>query len=156
MEISYLLLLIGRLQRSRVAQLHCFTIVSPPELASLEMSNTDEPELITTSQPPENWHRKKCPLSVSPTKRQDQPSDLPGECCIKCEIELGVESKLIQCDLCGSWIHPQCKNVSDEVYENILGNFNNIVHYCDTNNCISRTKQLLFDFSTANTKIYLI
>jgi len=54
MEISYLLLLIGRLQRSRVAQLHCFTIVSPPELASLEMSNTDEPELITTSQPPEN------------------------------------------------------------------------------------------------------
>ena len=28
----------------------------------------------------------------------------------------------------------------------MLGNLHNFVHYCDTNNCISRIKQLLFDF----------
>ena len=117
------------------------------------MSSTDEPELITTSQPPEKRHRGKRPLSVSPTKRQEQLSNLPGGCCIKCEQELGAESKAIQCDLCGSWKHSQCENVSDEVYENlnaVLGNLNNFVYYCDTNNCISRIKQLLFDFFNRN------
>jgi len=60
-----------------------------------------------------------------------------------------VESKAIQCDLCGAWIHSQCENVPDEVYENlnaVLGSLSNIVYYCDTNNCVSRIKQLLFDF----------
>ena len=103
-----------------------------------------------SSQPPaEKRQRNKRPLSLSPIKRQEQLKNLPGGCCIKCEVELGPESKAIQCDLCGSWIHSQCESVSDEVYENIntvLGCVNNFMYYCETNNCASRIKQLLFDY----------
>ena len=40
-------------------------------------------------------------------------------------------------------------SVSDGVYENInavLGCVNSFVYYCETNNCTSRIKQLLFDY----------
>ena len=39
--------------------------------------------------------------------------------------------------------------VSDEVCENVsgvLGSLNNLVYYCETNNCVSRIKQLLFAY----------
>jgi len=52
-------------------------------------------------------------------------------------------------------VRGQCENVSDEVYENlnaVLGNLNNFVYYCDANNCISRIKQLFFDFFNHNHK----
>ena len=102
-----------------------------------------------SSEPPGKRKRNKRQLSVSPTKRQEQLRNLPGGCCIKCDQELGVESKALQCDLCGSWIHSECESISDEVYENLntaLGNINNFVYYCDTNNCISRIRQIQFKF----------
>jgi len=102
--------------------------------ASAAMSTTDEPEPIITSQPPEKRHRGKRPLSVSPTKRQEQLSNLPGGCCIRCEQELDAESKVIQCDLCGSSIHSQYDEVSENLNA-VLGNLNNFVYYCDANNC---------------------
>ena len=73
---------------------------------------------------------------------------LPGGCCLKCKEELGSDSKAVQCDLCAAWIHTKCKGLSDEVYDNIivLGGLSNVTYYCDTNNCISRIKQLLFTF----------
>ena len=92
---------------------------------------------------------RKRPLSVSPQKRGESLRTLPGGCCIKCNDELGADSKAIQCDLCGSWIHAACENISDEVYGNmnvVLGSVNNLVYYCETNNCTSRIKQLLFNF----------
>ena len=38
--------------------------------------------------------------------------------------------------------------LSDEMYDSImvLGGLNNVLYYCDTNNCISHIKQLLFTF----------
>ena len=66
----------------------------------------------------------------------------------KCKEELGSDSKAVQCDLCAAWIHTKCEGLSDEVYDNImvLGGLSNVAYYCDTNNCISRIKQLLFTF----------
>ena len=61
------------------------------------------------------------------------------------------DSKAIQHDLCGSWIHAACESISDKVYDSmnvVLGNANNFVYYCETNNCTSRIKQFLFNFFT--------
>ena len=101
-----------------------------------------------TLAPPDKKARKKRPLSVSPTKRNENLYCLPGGCCLKCKEELGSDSKAVQCDLCAAWIHTKCEGLSDEVYDNImvLGGLSNVVYYCDTNNCISRIKQLLFTF----------
>jgi len=71
-------------------------------------------------------------------------STVTGGCCIKCEEELGADrgadSKAVQCDLCGSWIHAVCENISDDVYDSmnaVLGSVNNFVYYCEANNCTS-------------------
>jgi len=101
------------------------------------------------SEPPGKRQRNKRPLSVSPAKRQELLRNLPGGSCLKCDQELGAESKALQCDLCGSWIHSECESISDETYESLndaLGNLSNVVYYCDSNNCISRIRQILFDF----------
>ena len=53
----------------------------------------------------------------------------------------------MQCDLCGAWIHSKCEGVSDEIYDKmnvVLGSLSNLVYYCETNNCISRIRQLLY------------
>jgi len=90
--------------------------------------------------------RNKRPFSVSPTKRNENLCCLLGGCCLQCEEELGSDCKAVQCDLCAAWIHAECEGLLDEVYGNVmaLGGLNNAMYYCDTNNCISRIKQLLF------------
>jgi len=108
-----------------------------------------------TSVPPEKRHRHKRPLSVSPEKRQEGLQNLPGGSCIKCDQALGPDSKAVQCDLCGAWIHSKCEGVSDEVYDKmnaVLGSLNNLVYYCETNNCTSRIKQLLYTCFTGETQ----
>ena len=60
---------------------------------------------------------------------------------------LGADSKAVQCDLCGAWIHVKCEGVSDEVYSKlnaVLGDLSNLAYYCESNNCISKIKQLLY------------
>jgi len=102
-----------------------------------------------TSVHPDKKARNKRLLSVSPTKRNENLCCLSGGCCLKYEEKLGSDCKAVQCDLCAAWIHVKCEGLSDEVYDNVmaLGGLNNVMHYCDTNNCISHVKQLLFTFS---------
>jgi len=111
----------------------------------METSSEDAHSEAATTRPLKRFR----PLSVSPTKELEQLMNLPGGRCVKCKQDLGPDCKAIQCDLCGSWIHSRCESVSDEVYENmndVVGSLNNLVYYCDTNNCISRIKQLLFTY----------
>lgn len=116
------------------------------------MSGIEDESLVNTSgssAPPDKRARSsKRPISVSPTKRDENLHCLPGGCCPKCKEEVETDSKAIQCDLCAAWIHATCKGLSDEMYDSImvLGGLNNVLYYCDTNNCISRIKQLLFTF----------
>ena len=58
-----------------------------------------------------------------------------------------TDSKAIQCNPCAAWIHATCEGLSDEMYDSImmLGG-NTVLYYCDTNNCISCIKLLLFTF----------
>jgi len=72
-----------------------------------------------TSAPPEKHHRPKRPLSVSPGKHQESLQNLPGGSCIKWNQVLGADSKAVQCDLCGAWIHSKCEGVSNEIYSMI-------------------------------------
>ena len=95
-----------------------------------------------TSAPPDKKAKNMRPLSVSPTKWNKNLHCLPGGCCLKCKEELGSDSKAVQCNLYAAWIHVTCEGLSDEVYDNImvLGELNNVVYYCGTNNCISHIK----------------
>ena len=98
------------------------------------MSNTEEDSTsvaLTAAAPAEKRPRNgKRPLSVSPEKRGKPLGTLTGGCCIKCEEELGADSKAVQCDLCGSWIHAVCENISGDVYDSmntVLGSVNNFI-----------------------------
>jgi len=60
---------------------------------------------------------------------------------------LGADSKVVQCDSCGAWIHVKCEGVSDEVYSKlnaVLGDLSNLAYYCESNNRINKIKQLLY------------
>ena len=122
-------------------------------LLGWSMPNVDEGSTIPATDfvpPAEKRSRNKWPLSISPEKWGEPLCNIAGGCCIKCKDELGANSKAIQCDLCGSWINAACEKISDEVMNVILGSVNNFVYYCETNNCTSRIKQLLFSFFTGD------
>lgn len=101
--------------------------------------------------------RTKRPLSVSPSKCQKSLQNLPGGCCLRCSVVLGPESKAVQCDLCGAWLHSKCEGMSDEMYDKVNAvlesSANNFVYYCDANNCNSRIKQLLFSYFTGEKQL---
>jgi len=97
--------------------------------------------------PPEKRHRPKRLFGVSPEKHQERLQNLPGGSCIKCSQVLGTDGKAVQCELCGAWVHAKCEGVSDKIYDKmnaVLGDLNKLVYYCDSNNCISKIKQLLY------------
>jgi len=90
------------------------------------MSDAGEGSGANVTLPPAE-KRPRNGLSVSPQKRAEPLLDVAGGCRLKCNGELGPDSKAIQCDLCGSWIRAGCENISDEVYDNInavLGSVN--------------------------------
>ena len=58
----------------------------------------------------------------------------PGGSCIKCNETLGADSKAVQCDLCGAWIHSKCEGVSVEIYGKmnvVLGSLSNLMYCSD-------------------------
>ena len=113
---------------------------------------TSDTQPGTTDAPPVKRHRPKRALSISPEKQQNSLQNLPGGSCVKCDHVLGSDCKAVQCDLCGAWIHAKCEGISDEIYDKmnvVLGGLNNFVYYCESNNCISRIKQLLYTYFTS-------
>ena len=77
---------------------------------------------------------------------------LAGGCCIKDELEQIVRPSSVTFVVLGFMLRAKtylikcmiiCMNV-------VLGSVNNFVYYCETNNCTSRIKQLLFNFFTGN------
>ena len=112
-----------------------------------QVSDDTSDLLIEVQEPPGKRRKPKRPLSVSPEKVQESLQNLPGGNCFKCKQVLGADSKAVQCDLCGAWIHVKCEGVSDEVYSKlnaVLGDLSNLAYYCESNNCISKIKQLLY------------
>ena len=70
---------------------------------------------IEVSEPSGKRRKPKRPLSVLPGKVQESLQNLPGGNCFKRKQVLGADSKAVQCDLCGAWIHVKCEGVSNEL-----------------------------------------
>ena len=70
---------------------------------------------------------------------------LPGEICPYYNEPCTATNKVVQCDLCGVWVHIKCEGLPEDIYENlnkVCEIVNNICYYCEANHRNSRIKQL--------------
>ena len=59
----------------------------------------------------------------------------------------GHLNEAIQCDLCAMWVHASCEGVSSDDYKlltNLTSATDNVIYYCNLNQCLSRVKQIVF------------
>ena len=73
------------------------------------------------------------------------PVDLCGHCGKNCS-DKGL-NEAIQCDLCAEWVHASCEGVSSDNYKlltNLTSFSENVIYYCNLNQCLSRVKQIVF------------
>ena len=86
----------------------------------------------------------------------DSPNILskPVDVCDHCGKNCGHKGHLneaIQCDLCATWVHASCEGVSSDDYKllaNLMSATDNVIHYCNLNQCLSRVKQIVFQHFT--------
>jgi len=107
--------------------------VSPPIL--------DE-DLEEDSQP---RNKRTCP-NDSPDSR-DQLLSKDVDICVHCKKKCTQTCEALQCDLCSSWVHASCEGFTKKQYASIsqfTNSFDNLMFYCRLNNCVSRSKQLIF------------
>jgi len=104
-------------------------------------------ELASTEQTPITRHtvKRKKPNDDSPDILH-KPVDTCGHCGRICSGE-GQLNEAIQCDLCASWVHASCEDVSSDDYKlltNLTATTDNLIYYCNLNQCLSRVKQIVF------------
>jgi len=109
----------------------------------METKSIDVISDIVSSQPPPEKSFKR-PLSVSPTKKLEQLKNFPGGCCVKCKQELESLSS-VTCVVHGFILFVEVYQMMYRT-NGVLGSLNNLVYYCEANNCISQIKQLLFTY----------
>ena len=93
--------------------------------------------------------RNRVGNDTSPEKRDAVVNSLPGESCPHCSVACTAESRAVQCDLCGIWVHAECEGIPSECYENfntVFSKVHNISYYCEVNCCNSRIKQLIHSY----------
>ena len=95
--------------------------------------------------------RKKIDTESSPDKTElilTKPLNNCGKCGKKCLSK----GESIQCDLCGTWAHANCENITRDQYKAItsLSSLNNLVYYCHSHDCINRVKSIISDWIKAN------
>ena len=96
-------------------------------------------ELTPTARP-----KRKKPIDDSPDIKC-MPVDLCGHCGKNCS-DKGL-NEAIQCDLCAEWVHASCEGVSSDDYKlltNLTSSSENVIYYCNLNQCLSRVKQIVF------------
>ena len=70
--------------------------------------------------------------------------DLCGHCHKKCS----PSSEALQCDLCSTWVHATCEGLTKKQYgliNQLTKSIDNIMFYCRLNNCVTRSKQFIFN-----------
>ena len=77
---------------------------------------TNKRKFNAESVSPEANQAKKYQGDVSLENRSDAFASLPGDHCPYCEKVCLPESRSIQCDLCGVWVHALCVNISAGLY----------------------------------------
>ena len=89
--------------------------------------------------------KRRKPDHISP-EVVSKPVNVCGHCSKKCTSK-GLTSEAIMCDLCGSWVHAACEGLTREqfkVFNQLSNSVENIVYYCNLNQCLVRYKQLVF------------
>ena len=77
-----------------------------------------------------------------------RPVDTCGHCNKKCT----TKDRAIQCDLCSTWVHANCENLTNDQYK-VLGSSANIVYYCNFNSCASRVKYALAEWMHTSSSV---
>jgi len=111
------------------------------------MADNGKRKLSGDSVSPETNQAKKHQGDLSPVNSGDVLASLPGAQCPHCSEPCLPESKAIQCDLCGIWVHAECESISNELYDkfsDVCASINNLSYFCEANHCNSRVKQLIF------------
>jgi len=78
---------------------------------------------------------------------------LYGHCGKNCS-DKGLD-KAIQCDLCAACTHASCEGVSSDNYKlltNLTSSSENVIYYCNLNQCLSRVKQIVFQHFSNRTE----
>lgn len=91
--------------------------------------------------------RRKPDSEDSPDKLSrllNKPVDVCGHCNKKC----ATNDEAIQCDLCSTWVHASCENLSLEQYNSLcqLTSCTNIVYYCNLNSCSNRVRSIMAEW----------
>ena len=82
--------------------------------------------------------------------------NLSGDICRHCDkqcIETGEQGQVIQCDMCGVWVHVACDGISKDHYQDLVSitsNIENLAYLCRLNSCQVRFKQMVFETAKAN------
>ena len=103
-------------------------------------------KLNVDSVSPEANQAKKHQGGSPPINGGDAFASLPGAQCPHCGEACLSESKAVQCDLCGIWVHAVCEGISNELYDkfnDVCANVSSLSYYCEANHCNSRIKQLV-------------
>jgi len=70
------------------------------------------------------------------------------EMCGYCGKECTSACEPLQCDLCSFWVHAACEGLEKEQYKSLKelsSSLNNVLYYCQLNNCVTRSRQLIFN-----------
>ena len=70
---------------------------------------------------------------------------LPGEICKHCSKLCSKKGTSFQCEVCYSWVHASCEEVSNDTYKlfnKLSASMPNLVYCCNLNQCYARLSQL--------------
>jgi len=84
-----------------------------------------------------------------------KPVDVCGHCGETCTSGKGHLSEAIQCDLCASWVHASWEGIGLDDYKlltSLTSATDNVIYYCNLNQCLSRTKQIIFQHFNQSSK----
>ena len=78
-----------------------------------------------------------------------------ADMCNHCNKKCTVNDEAIQCDLCSTWVHASCENLSHEQYNSLsqLASSANVVYYCNLNSCSSRVKSIMAEWMQTSSNV---
>lgn len=93
-----------------------------------------------------------------PRHKRGRPNDSPDpkdqllskdvDMCGHCHKKCSPSSEALQCDLCAAWVHASCEGFTKKQYgslNQLTKSIENVMFYCRLNNCVTRSKQFIFN-----------
>ena len=93
-------------------------------------------------------------VGETPIRSKRKPVDVCGHCGETCSGKSHL-SEAIQYDLCASWVHASCEGIGLDDYKlltSLTSATDNVIYYCSLNQCLLRTKQIIFQHFNQSSK----